>query len=257
MIAALLSCSLLALLLYQLLSLSSTSTVDSHSCRSQLDVTISAEALQAYDDRQGAEIQKIDERGRFLLFEGVTIVMPIIFTAATTSAHVAVYKLLSQPYSSNMSVLPMRSYHVTLSSIISRPQTDTLEQYNSRVLASHDRLVAVKRLLQQEAADVTFRAADVRACHIGISPTLLPASESDRAQLQRWETLVADALGPLYEKQDRNHMSLAYDIPPLTMDDNSCRALEKAVMGLYDGMDFIVGPPQLCVFSDMTHFQPV
>ena len=157
-----------------------------------------------------------------------------------------------------MSVLPMRSYHVTLSSIVNRQQTDTIEQYTAKLTEHHGRLEAVKRLLQQKTANVTFRATDVRACHIGISPTLVPSSESgDGAQLQRLNDIVADALGPLYDKQARSHMSLAYDIPPLNMGQDSCRALEKAVMTQYDGMSFVVGPPQLCVFSDMTYFQPV
>ena len=183
--------------------------------------------------------------------------MPILFTAQSVPAHVAVYKLLSQQYASNMSVLPMRSYHVTLSSVINRQATPTLEQYTATLSNHHGRLEEVKRLLQREMVNITFHAVDVRACHIGISPTLLPSTESDIAQLAHLNDVVASALGPLYERQPRNHMSLAYDIPPLNMEPADCRVLEAAVMAQYERLEFVVGPPQLCVFSDMTHFQPL
>jgi hypothetical protein len=249
LIPALISSALLALLLL-------TVFVGLRHDRESGSDSLSLSSLLSVDERVGSSIRKIDERGRLLIWEGLTVIMPALNTAAA-SPHVEIYRLLSRDYAAYLTALPMPSYHVTLSSVTQRTRWSSQAEYATFMADHLPRLQRTKRLLKQETANLTFTVVAVQSVAKYVSPTLAPASEADRLQLHRLNELIAGSLGPLFELQERSHMSLAYRIPLVTVPDGQHAELEATLQRLYEGVELVVGPPRLCSFFDLTHFEPL
>ena len=220
-----------------------------------------AESLLSVDDRPHP-IAKIDSRGMYQIFEGVTIVMP-----ANLTLHVDTFKrahnLLYNRFSDILTPLPTDSYHITLSSIASRDQIVSLAGYNQHITDSRPRLEAVKHQLvdnaqhQQNCPPLTFTAADLCSGGSAFTLTMVPQSAAVTAELQRLIALIEPTLGPLYERQPRWHMTLAYRFKGLEIGKEQLEAVHETVMAVFRGVKIVVQPPVLCAFYDMRQFRPI
>lgn len=87
--------------------------------------TIKLTSLLSSDNRPINYIHKLDHTGRYTLFEGITVVMPLLTDLS------AMYNELEQVVPKDVqALLPLSSYHITLTGVRCRNHFRTCEKYN-------------------------------------------------------------------------------------------------------------------------------
>ena len=218
-----------------------------------------AESLLSGDERTGA-MEKIDSGGHYQRYAGVTVVMPVNDTLRHAAFQQA-YDVVNTQFGGIVSPLPVDSYHVTLSTVAVRAKASSLASYNALMSDNRARLEAVKWQLTHDAREahraVHFRVADAHLGRRGVSLTLQPSGEADAAELRRLDALAERALGRLYERQQRWHMSVAYRHLGLSIEPAVFAPLQQSLMDIFRDVELSVLPPVLCAFYDMRQFRPL
>ena len=210
-------------------------------------------------------MHKISSQGRYLRYEGLTIIMPVQ-TLLSPTFHQA-HDLIEQwRATAALAALPVSSYHVTLSGLLNRREKPSLDGYNEAVDVLRARLQRVKWLLSQEdpAASLTFVAKDARKGRTAVSMTLVPKTPADAARLEYLNALIARTLGDFYDFQPRSHMSVGYHVVdhPTNASIDTRQAfrvqpLLPALEKIFHAVDISVALPQICFFANMTVFTPL
>ena len=217
-----------------------------------------SESLQSGDEREGP-MEKMDSKGRFQRFEGLTVIMPVN-TSLNPAVYQQVYDLIYTLYGGVVSPLPVDSYHVTLTGVITRSRYATVAEYNAVVAESRPQLESAKWQLTnnaQQQRSITFRVEDARLGFRAVSFTLRPSTDADEAELRRLNVLMDSSLGKLYQRQPRWHMSVAYRYLGRTIEPAEFKPLETSLMDVFRFMEIVVTPPVLCAFYDMRQFRPI
>ena len=217
-----------------------------------------AESLLSGDDREGP-LEKMDSSGHFQRYEGVTVIMPVN-TTLNPQVYQQAYDLIYTLFGGIVSPLPVDSYHVTLTGVATRAKFATVAEYNALMTASRARLESVKWQLHNNAKQqhsVAFSVEDARLGARAISLTLRPSTDLDEVELRRFNALMDRSLGPLYYRQPRWHMGLAYRHQGLTIEQADFAPLQTGLMDIYRNVEVIVTPPVLCAFYDMRQFRPL
>ena len=222
---------------------------------SRVDRSISAESLLSIDERPGAQIVKLDEQGRWKLFEGVSVVMPLRTERHSAFRHL--FTRVKSNYTALLTANPLSSYHVTLCTVLLRRDMSQ-SRYNELVIANKPRLERLKARLAEETQSVTFNFSGVWWNPAGISVDLQPASEEDAAVLHRYESIAAESLGPLYQRMERYHMGFSYIVQARANDsEGALTELVNGLPSLFREVEFVATVPQLVAFSTMLRFYPV
>ena len=227
-----------------------------------------AESLLSIDSRP-QPICRIDSDGIYQQWEGVTIIMPANITLNLHTYRQS-YSVLYNRFSDILTPLPFDSYHITLSSIASRDHFNSLINYNQHIHDSRPRLEAVKQQLVDSAARrqhnpdaagissrLAFTVSDVHFGPIAVTLTMMPQSAEVTDELHRIIALIEPTLGPLYQRQTRWHMTMAYRKFGLEVGEVQAKAVQDALMEVYRGVEVVVLPPVLCAFYDMRQFRPI
>ena len=214
--------------------------------------TIDVNLLLSIDERPGAEIRKLDEQGRWELFEGLSVVMPV-----RTERHSAFRQLFNRvhiDYSMLLTANPFSSYHVTLCTIVLRRDMSQ-SMYNKLVADMKPQLERLKARLAGETQSVTFNFSGVWWNPAGISIDLQPASEANSATLRYYEAIAADSLGALYVPMQRYHMGWSYIVQShANGSEVELAELVSSLPGLFAEVAFVATVPQLVTFSTMLRF---
>ena len=217
-----------------------------------------AESLLSGDERVG-RLEKVDSSGRFQRYEGVTVIMAVntsLDSAAYQKAHDLIYNL----FGGIISPLPVDSYHVTLTSIAARAKAASLADYNQLLTDNRPRLEAVKWQLKNNAAQqhgVAFTVAGARLGAKAVSLTLHPSTYDDENELRKLNSLMYHALGKLFQRQPRWHLSVGYRRLGLAIEPDEFAPLEAALMDIFASIEVVVTPPVLSAFYDMRQFRPL
>ena len=217
--------------------------------------SIAIESLLSVDERPGSDIVKLDELGRWQLFEGLSVVLPVL--TERYPAFSQLFNRVATDYHTLLSGNPLSSYHVTLCSIVLRRDMSR-SAYNELVSRSRPSLERLKARLAEETRPVIFNFSGVWWNPAGISIDLQPATDADYTTLRHYESLAADCLGALYVRMDRYHMGFSYIVQERAND--SSPELTELVTGLHTlfaGVEFVAAVPQLVAFSTMLRFNPV
>jgi hypothetical protein len=214
-------------------------------------MSISLSSLLSSDNRRSNDIKKINEKGEYLLFEGLTVVMPLQTDLS------AMYEELQTIVPKEVhALLPKESYHVTVTGIRCRFHFKTCEKYNEFL---EQNIMAFERLKKSfEHGSGNFMLEhEVGTDMSQITAHLKPA---DTASAQYLDTMAAHCekhLGKFYRKS-RSHLSLAYKIPSskdLTL--SECTNIAATLNKHLQGTVLTFGEPTICKFSNMCSYTAI
>jgi hypothetical protein len=203
------------------------------------------------DTRKSNEIKKLNEKGEYMQFEGMTVVMPL------ESDLSAMYEELKQVMPNTVeALLPLDSYHVTVTGIRCRFHFKTCDKYNEfleQYLMAFTRLkkeipVGKARFTLENPAEPSMPQ---------ITGHLKPADDETARYLQQVCDICERHLGKFFRKS-RSHLTISYKIPSsreLTYTESK-QIADILNKHLYEKV-ITFGTPALCKFNDMTAFIPV
>ena len=226
----------------------------SHAQQQAIDVT----SLLSRDTRLRADIHKVDSSGRYLPFDGITVVMMAVGASNPQSRYRLGHELLRSCLpTARMAPLLTSSLHVTLCVVVSRWDFDSCQAYNRWVQQHHPRLERLKLQYSLHDTRLTFTARVV--CHAGgVTLALQPKAGTDAAQLRRLLQLSQAELGPAWKPQPDSHLTLAYRIPDgQQVSAAILQQLTQQLTSVYEHADIIVDAPRLCITTSMEDFVPV
>lgn len=191
-------------------------------------------------------MRKIDDKGNYLNFHGITIISFLHFNKILLDK---VKEILDADSNLNKyySTLPSESYHMTIKNHLVGTEEFVQEERKKNVYIEIDRLCKDwKRLIPAKAVGMDF------------GNTIQILLEIEKSTSEK-VNLFRDTLVKLGSKREDNfifHMTLAYKY----------RSLDKGVD--FKNLQILIGkllkdviltfePPALCVFKDMTKFTPL
>ena len=219
--------------------------------------SISLQSILSVDERPGSEIVKLDEQGRWELFEGISVIMTV--HTQLDPAFRRLFDRVRRDHSALLTGNPYSSYHVTLCTLFLRRDWNQSE-YNRLVTTERLRMEQLKGFLAAETKPVTFHLSGVWWNTAGLSIDLQTSTAADNATLQHYEAVVAGILGPLYVRMERYHMGFSYIVHSRVRVNGSEEELSELVASLphhFKGVSFVAAPPRIVSFSTMLRFNPV
>lgn len=199
------------------------------------------------------------------VFPGNTIICPVAAPSQSMQVLKQIYDdLQQQPWAGKFALLPPSSYHMTLFEGVCDQVRDA--EHWVRGLPLDAPLAVVDDYLSRQWQTLPeFSAPDMRFKRLEygefITILLEPVNETVEQKLRQARDVLAEALQIRFPGHEtyRFHLSLAYGIIPINVDDRKQmdRWVERWEPVLRDALNPVeLLPPALCFFEDMTHFAP-
>jgi len=210
--------------------------------------------IHSKDTRAKGDIKKLDANGTFTQFDGITIVMML----KTDLSEMFEEMNRIVPKTSH-ALLPVASYHVTLSGLTCRNQFDTCEEYNKYVEKLYPKLKAFQEgILPVDCVNFILDDSLMENNKFPQITGYMKVSDDKTEQyFNKVTKLGKELLGDVFSRS-KPHLSLAYRLPNgKSMKAEEKKQLSEVLKRHLSGKVLSFDMPQVCKFENMCHFEPI
>lgn len=164
---------------------------------------------------------------------------------------------------SNFAMLPLDSYHATLSDIKCRCHFNTAQQYNEFLEQIIPNLKNLQYQLNSTKCEKVHYIYDSSVWNENNLSAMIAylnvADEKSKLLMQQFDVMGKGMIGNAFNIV-RPHLTLGYKIPNSNVENLSLeqkRMIVDVLNRRLKGKILTFGPPQVCTFSDMCKFTPI
>lgn len=215
-------------------------------------------------------VSKLDSKGNFNYFPGNTIICKILepihndlYTVLSEALEILKTSELSQFFS----FLPLESLHITIYDLLTqfyiKSPIDLIDSGLSPPQIEHDLIRRLLPIFENELdkpSYFSFRWKETcidnkyQTARIDLEPL-------EKEKLSKWRKNVFDHTNVQYHENKVYHITLAYKISPLSVDEKEILKIKESIDMLFNkngkALEMNVGPPKLTFFEDMTEFKEI